>query len=86
MACRRKCADLLEQLEFLKLQNYSAALYRRLGQEVDYPINYHVVGSLRLAHTQERMDEFHHARAMARLNGMDYEICNPKKYPPVIHS
>ena len=65
----------------LKLQNYSAALYRRLGQEVDYPINYHVVGSLRLAHTQERMDEFHHARAMARLNGMDYEILQPEEIP-----
>ncbi len=65
----------------LKLQNYSAALYRRLGQEVDYAINYHVVGSLRLAHTQERMDEFHHVRAMARLNGMDYEILEPEEIP-----
>src|SRR5262244_1784347 len=37
----------------LKLQRYSTELYRRLGDEVDYPINYHVVGSLRLAHTRE---------------------------------
>jgi dimethylglycine dehydrogenase len=63
----------------LKLQHYSAALYRRLEKEVDYPINYHVVGSLRLAHTQERMDEFHHVRAMARLNGMEYEILDTQE-------
>ena len=65
----------------LKLQHYSAGLYQRLAKEVDYPINYHVVGSLRLAHTQERMDEFHHVRAMARLNGMDYEILAPQEIP-----
>jgi len=63
----------------LKLQHYSAELYQRLGNQLDYPINYHVVGSLRLAHTQERMDEFHHVRAMARLNGMDYEILEPQE-------
>jgi dimethylglycine dehydrogenase len=65
----------------LKLQHYSAGLYQRLAKEVDYPINYHVVGSVRLAHTQERMDEFHHVRAMARLNGMDYEILAPQEIP-----
>src|ERR1700744_1864855 len=61
----------------LKLQKYSADLYRRLGDEVGYPINYHVVGAVRLAHTQERMDEFKHIRSMARCNGMDYDILAP---------
>ncbi len=61
----------------LKLQKYSADLYRRLGDEVDYPMNYHVVGAVRLAHTQERMDEFAHVRAMARSNGMEYDILTP---------
>ncbi|MBS7538143.1 GcvT family protein [Ancylobacter lacus] len=65
----------------LKLQNYSAALYRRLGDEVDYPINYHVVGALRLAHTAERMAEFHHIAAMARMNGMDFEVLPPEAIP-----
>jgi dimethylglycine dehydrogenase len=61
----------------LKLQKYSSELYGRLGDEVDYPINYHVVGAIRLAHTRERMDEFHHVRAMARSIGMEYEILGP---------
>ena len=63
----------------LKLQKYSADLYRRLGDEVGYPINYHVVGAVRLAHSRERMDEFNHVHAMARANGMDYEILSPKE-------
>jgi dimethylglycine dehydrogenase len=62
----------------LKLQNYSASLYRRLGAEVGYPINYHVVGAIRLAHTRERMDEFAHVIAMARANGMEFELLPPE--------
>lgn len=63
----------------LKLQKYSAELYRRLGDELGYPINYHVVGAVRLAHTRERMDEFKHVRAMARANGMKYEVLAPEE-------
>ena len=61
----------------LKLQKYSAELYRRLGDEVDYPMNYHVVGAIRLAHTQARMDEFKHVCSMARSNGMDFDMLTP---------
>ena len=72
----------------LKLQKYSADLYRELGHAVDYPINYHVVGAVRLAHTQERMDEFAHIRSMARVNGMDFDILGPdeirEKHPFVV--
>ncbi len=35
----------------MNMQRYSAALYRGLGQAVDYPMNYHVTGSVRLGHT-----------------------------------
>jgi dimethylglycine dehydrogenase len=62
----------------LKLQKYSVELYRRLAADPAYPINYHVVGSVRLAHTKERMDEFAHVRSMAKANGIDYEILSPE--------
>ena len=55
----------------------AGSIRRSLADEVEYPIDYHVVGSLRLAHTRERMSEFHHVRSMARLNGMEYEILGP---------
>ena len=35
----------------MNMQRYSAELYRGLAEAVDYPMNYHVTGSIRLAHS-----------------------------------
>ncbi|MBV8912934.1 MAG: FAD-dependent oxidoreductase [Acetobacteraceae bacterium] len=61
----------------LKLQKYSADLYRRLGDAVDYPLTYHVTGSVRLSHTADRLDEYRYVRDMAAANGLEYEILSP---------
>ena len=61
----------------LKLQRYSTALYARLAQEVGYEINYHLTGSIRLAHTADRVDEFHHVLAQARAQGTEFELLSP---------
>ena len=58
----------------MNIQAYSAELYRGLAQEVDYPMNYHVTGSLRLAHSKERMQEFERVKGMGRYRGMDLEV------------
>ncbi|MCY4542786.1 MAG: FAD-dependent oxidoreductase [Rhodobacteraceae bacterium] len=58
----------------MNMQRYSAELYRGLGEAVDYPMNYHVTGSIRLAHGLERMREFHRAAGMGRYQGVDIEI------------
>ncbi len=63
----------------MNMQRYSVDLYQRLGQEVDYPINYHVTGSIRLAHTAERMAEFERVVSMGRTQGMDLKIMSPKE-------
>ena len=69
----------------MRLQQYSADLYRRLAQEVDLSLSYHVTGSVRLAHTRERMAEFTHIASMARANGMEYAVLSPaelvERYP-----
>lgn len=69
----------------LKLQQYSAALYRQLAGGADYPINYHVTGSVRLAHTEERMDEYRYVLGLAQANGLAYEMLTPaslrERYP-----
>ncbi len=75
------CPTFSTTLSVLRLQQYSGALYRRLGAEADYPINYHVTGSLRLAHTAERMDEYRHIAATARALGLEYEILAPEQIP-----
>ncbi|KAE9630052.1 GcvT family protein [Parasedimentitalea maritima] len=63
----------------MNMQRYSTELYARLGDEVDYPMNYHVTGSIRLAHTAERMQEFERAASMGRYQGMDIEILTPEE-------
>ncbi len=59
----------------MNIQRYSTELYSRLGEEVDYPMNYHVTGSLRLAHSNERMQEFERACGMGKYQGIGMEMC-----------
>ena len=61
----------------MNMQRYSAGLYRGLGAEVDYPMNYHVTGSVRLGHSKERLLEFKRVAGMGRYQGMDLDILAP---------
>ena len=73
----------------MNMQRYSTELYARLGDEVDYPMNYHQTGSLRLAHTRERMQEFERACSMGRYQGIDMKILTPeeaKQYYPFLET
>ena len=69
----------------MNMQRYSTELYARLGEEVDYPMNYHQTGSLRLAHTKERVQEFERACSMGRYQGIDMKMLTKEeaveKYP-----
>lgn len=67
----------------MNMQRYSAQLYRGLGDEVDYPMNYHVTGSVRLAHTKERLQEFQRVVGMGRYQGMDLKILTPDEIKSV---
>lgn len=61
----------------MNMQRYSTELYRGLGDAVDYPMNYHVSGSIRLAHSQERLQEFHRVAGMGRYQGMEIDVMTP---------
>ncbi|MGV3552215.1 GcvT family protein [Rhizobium sp.] len=61
----------------MNMQRYSAELYRGLGAEVDYPMNYHVTGSVRLGHSKERLQEFKRVVGMGRYQGMELDILSP---------
>ena len=69
----------------MNMQRYSTELYRRLSKEVNYPMNYHVTGSVRLAHSEERMMEFQRAKGMGIYQGMDIDVIGlselKSKYP-----
>jgi len=63
----------------MNMQRYSTELYARLGEEVDYPMNYHQTGSIRLAHTKERVQEFERACSMGRYQGIEMEMWTPEQ-------
>ena len=69
----------------MNMQRYSTELYRGLSEEVNYPMNYHVTGSVRLAHSEERMMEFQRAKGMGIYQGMDIDVIGlselKSKYP-----
>ena len=61
----------------MQMQRYSLALYRELAERVDYPMNYHVTGSLRLAHSKTRLQEFEQVAAMAHHQGLQMDMLAP---------
>ncbi len=63
----------------MNMQRYSTELYSRLAEEVDYPMNYHVSGSIRLAHSKERMQEFERAMSMGLYQGIPMEMWTPEQ-------
>lgn len=61
----------------IRLQYYSTQLYAKMCKDPEYPINYHQTGAVRLAQTQQRMEEFQHVTAMANAMGLGYEMLTP---------
>ncbi len=71
----------------MNMQRYGAELYRGLAEEVDYPMNYHVTGSVRLAHSKQRMQEFEKISGQALAQGLQMDVMSPKElqeYHPFI--
>ena len=73
------CPNFSSSWSILKLQRYSTSLYERLAQEVGYDINYHLTGSIRLAHTEDRVDEFRHVASQARAQHLEVELLSPSQ-------
>jgi dimethylglycine dehydrogenase len=71
------CPNFSTSWSLLKLQRYSTALYARLPAELGCDLTYHRTGSIRLAHTRDREDEFRHVLAQARALGCGFELLSP---------
>ncbi len=56
------------------LKRHSIDLYRELAADEDFPINYHITGGMRLAHTPAQLDIYRHYIGMARGVGVDFEL------------
>ena len=73
------CPNFSTSWNLIKLQRHSTQLYAELAARVGYEINYHVTGSIRLAHTVDRVDEFRHVISQARAQGIEFEMLSPKE-------
>jgi len=71
------CPNFSTSWNLIKLQRHSTRLYAGLAERVGYDINYHITGSIRLAHTADRVDEFRHVLSQARAQGMEFEMLSP---------
>ena len=71
------CPNFSGSWAVLNMQRYGLEMYRTLATDVDYPMNYHVTGSLRLAHSKERMQEFERVSGMGRYQGLEMPILTP---------
>ena len=73
------CPNFSTSWNLIKLQRHSTRLYAALAERVGYEINYHVTGSIRLAHTADRVDEFRHVLSQARAQGIEFEMLSPEQ-------
>ncbi len=71
------CPNFSTSWNLIKLQRHSTRLYASLAERVGYDINYHITGSIRLAHTEERVDEFRHVVSQGRAQGIEFEMLSP---------
>ncbi|MFK7871129.1 MAG: FAD-dependent oxidoreductase [Roseobacter sp.] len=73
------CPNFAGSWAVMNMQRYSLSMYRTLADDVDYPMNYHVTGALRLAHSKDRMMEFEKVASMGRYQGLELDICSPQE-------
>src|SRR5881392_3845128 len=74
-------------LSLTKMMMSSVELYRTLGDEVGLETGWHEVGSLRLASSEERMEELRRQAGWAKTFGLELELISPEEaqrlFPPM---
>ena len=81
------CPTYSTSYNIMRMQAHGVFLYQRLEELTGQPVGHHMTGSVRLAQTRDRMDEFSHIAAMARHQGLEYEMLDldglRARYPPI---
>jgi len=73
------CTQFNSSLNVTSLLMYSVDLFRRLETETGQPVDFHGVGSIRLATTPDRMDQYRDHAGLARVAGLPYELIGPEE-------
>jgi dimethylglycine dehydrogenase len=73
------CTQFNSSFNMMKLLQYSVGLYQTLGAETGQAVDFHRCGSVRLASSQERLDEYRHRKGIADMLGVPFEIISPER-------
>jgi len=73
------CTQFNPSFNMMKLLQYSVELYQTLEAETGQPVDYHRCGSVRLACSESRLDEFKHRKGIADTLGVPFEIISPER-------
>ena len=73
------CTQFTPSYNLMKLLKYSLDLYETLEAETGQAVDLHRCGSVRLAMSQDRLDEFAHRKGIADQLGVPFEIISPER-------
>ena len=73
------CTHFNASYNMMKLLRDSVDLYDTLEAETGQSVDLHRCGSVRLACSQDRLDEFEHRKGIAELLGVPFEIVSPER-------
>ena len=73
------CTQFIGNPRIMRLLRRSLDLYEALERETGQPVGLHRCGSLRLAESQDRVDQFFHVRGIADRLGIPFEIVTPER-------
>ena len=60
-----------------QLHKYSVRFYQELQEETGQDVGFRKVSNIRLAHTRDQMDEYHHYAGIAQTIGVDTRFLSP---------
>ncbi len=73
------CTQFNPSYNIMRLLRYSVELYAELEAETGQSVDWHPCGSVRLATTADRLDEFRHRQSMGEVAGVPIEIVGPER-------
>ena len=73
------CTQFIPSYNLMKLLKYSLDLYESLEAETGQAVDLHRCGSVRIATTQDRLDEFAHCKGIADQLGVPFEIISAER-------
>lgn len=71
------CTQFNASLSVTRLLTYGVELYKQLEAETGQAVDFHEVGSVRLATVADRMDQYRVARGRAQIAGLPVELIDP---------